>query len=203
MRIVVLAGLLAMVGCADLADDPAPTESAVATEPSATEAAQSVETEAPPTRLQLTLTPDGLMRAPQGGEPPRLLAFGTSRATVESLAERAIGAATERSRNEECGAGAMEFTEFGALTLNFQDGEFVGWFADEGTQVPITGGFVSGITRVDLESGGSVTMIPETTLEGEFEYVSRSGEAFGGFLDGTGADSRVVAFYAGTNCFFR
>ena len=35
----------------------------------------------------------------------------------------------------ECGAGAMEFTRYGPLTLNFQDGKLVGWFARKGAQV--------------------------------------------------------------------
>ena len=37
----------------------------------------------------------------------------------------------ERSRNDECGAGAVSFADFGPLQIAYQDGHF-GWFLREG-----------------------------------------------------------------------
>ncbi len=202
MRAVLLAALFALNGCADSADAIA-AEGEQAAQLPASDAATS-SGEAPPFEVpRLTLTHDGLMLTPERGNPPRSFAFGTPRAEVETLAERHVGAVTDRSRNEECGAGPIDFTEYGPLILNFQDDRFVGWFAGDGTRVATADGVVPGATRAQLESTLTVAMIPDTTLEGEFEYAGRGGEAIGGFLDGSGQDARVTALYAGINCFFR
>lgn len=150
----------------------------------------------------LALTADGMVQSSEG-ETPASFAFGTPRATIEGIVERIAGAATDRSHNDECGAGPMDFTDYGALTLNFQDDSFVGWFADSGTRVPTVDGVLPGITRAELENGRSVTLIADSTLVGEFEYALPDGSPIGGFFDGSAPESRVTALYAGTNCFFR
>lgn len=203
MRVVLLAGLFALSGCANPVDDAAAAHGDPAA-PSPAGAAEVSPGDAIPMGVpQLTLVHDGLMLVPGQGDPPRSFAFGTPRAAVEDLAGRLVGAVTNRSRNDECGAGPIDFTEYGSLTLNFQDDRFVGWFAGEGTRVPTADGVVPGVTRAHLESTLTVAMILDTTLEGEFEYAGRGGAAIGGFLDGDGQDARVTALYAGTNCFFR
>src|SRR3546814_13123937 len=57
-----------------------------------------------------------------------LLAFGAPRAQTETALANVAGQEDDRSTNAECGAGAMEFTRYDAITLNFQDGKFAGWF---------------------------------------------------------------------------
>src|SRR3990167_451911 len=50
-----------------------------------------------------------------------LLAFGVPRAQAETALANVAGTEDDRSTNDECGAGPMQFTRYDAMTLNFQD----------------------------------------------------------------------------------
>jgi hypothetical protein len=129
--------------------------------------------------------------------------FGAPRAEVDAMAERLLGKPDELSENAECGAGPMQFSRYGPLTLNFQDGKLVGWVAREGDQVVTTDGIRPGTLMRDLQVARSARMIEGSTLEGEFDYLAADGHTIGGFARGKGRDARIESLYAGVNCFFR
>ena len=128
--------------------------------------------------------------------------FGADRVTVDKLVSAALGKPVARSENSECGAGPMAFSRIGALTLNYQGGKFVGWFAHEGKGLVTSDGIQPGITIADLKRERSVRLL-DTTLDGEFEYAAPDGSNISGFAKGTGDSAKVTGLYAGTQCFFR
>ena len=129
--------------------------------------------------------------------------LGASRTDVDAAAERTFGSPDERTELAECGAGPMEFSRYGPLTLNFQDGKLVGWFAREGTQVVTSDGIRPGARFRDLKVARSARMIAGSTLEGEFDYLAADGQPIRGFVKGEGRDAKIDSLYAGVNCFFR
>lgn len=129
--------------------------------------------------------------------------FGAPRAEVDAMAERMFGAPDEQTENSECGAGPMQFSRYGPLTMNFQDGKLVGWLAREGDQVVTSDGIRPGALMRDLKVARSARMIEGSTLEGEFDYLAADGHIIGGFAKGEGRDAKIASLYAGANCFFR
>jgi hypothetical protein len=129
--------------------------------------------------------------------------FGAPRAEVDAIAERMLGKPDELIENAECGAGTMQFSRYGPLTLNFQDDRLVGWVAREGDQVVTTDGIRPGTLMRDLKVARSARMIEGSTLDGEFDYLAADGHTIGGFAKGEGRDAKIDSLYAGVNCFFR
>jgi hypothetical protein len=72
----------------------------------------------------------------------------------------------------------------------------------EGAAATTSEGIVPGITRARLDAEPGVRLIEGSTLEGEFEYRTRTGRV-GGVLRGSGEGAVVELLFAGTNCFFR
>jgi len=127
------------------------------------------------------------------------LSFGASRPLVmEAMADAGLGD-PQLSNNAECGAGPMEFAAFGGLTLNFQDGQLVGWMARDGAGVT-TDGIRPGASFADLARERSAAMVEDSTLGGEFSYRAADGSDIYGFVDEAGD---IDSLYAGTTCFFR
>ncbi|HMO76816.1 MAG TPA: hypothetical protein PKD48_15875, partial [Sphingopyxis sp.] len=99
-----------------------------------------------------------------------LLAFGVPRAQAEEALARVAGQADDRSTNDECGAGPMAFTRFDAMTLNFQDGKFAGWFlgdepgADGWSTIS---GIAIGTTRAKAGESVSLVAVEDSTLGDE------------------------------------
>ncbi len=129
-------------------------------------------------------------------------AFGTDRATVDARIAAALGQPVERSDLGECGAGAMDFSKIGGLTLNYQEGKLLGWFAREGSGLVTSDGIRPGITIADLKRERSVKLL-DTTLDGEFEYYAPDGSTMSGFAEGKGDQATITGLYAGTQCFIR
>lgn len=123
--------------------------------------------------------------------------FSAGRSEVERSLTAALGEPEGRQQNDECGAGAMEFTAFpGGLTVNFQNDFLVGWYVDEAsTNIVLEGGGGVATPRTEIAETPGFTMIADSTLGEEFAL----GDSIGGFLDENG----VSGLYAGTNCFFR
>lgn len=94
--------------------------------------------------------------------------------------------------NTECGAGPVTAASWeDGLTLNFQDGRFVGWVnTDPG--LTATGGLRPGQPRLEMPQAS----FSVTSLGTEF---SRS-EVYGLLTE---ADEAVRVVWAGTTCFFR
>lgn len=201
MRITLLAAALALAGCSDREPEPQGAEAATATAPAAPTAIPEQWKDEP---AALALMADGLSLLPVGVFQPKVIAFGATRAEVETAAASAFpGVTPERSTNDECGAGPMQFTRFGTLTLNFQDGKFAGWFADSPANIATIDGIQPGVTREELERERPVELVENTTLEGEFSYTLPNDTEIAGFLEGTGGSAVVKSLNAGTDCFFR
>ena len=134
-----------------------------------------------------------------------LLAFGVPREQAEQALANVAGKADDRSDNNECGAGPMAFTRFDAMTLNFQDGKFVGWFLgnEKGAKDYSTpSGIGIGTTRAKAKQSVTITDIEDSTLGEEFS-IGTGDNAVGGMFAEPGDAAKVDALFAGTNCFFR
>lgn len=173
-------------------------------EPSEEVATTDLEgTEAPTTNPAVENFADALVVVDANGLGARgqdMLRFGATRADVDAAMKKAFDIAPETSRNEECGAGPMDFSQYGPLQIAFMDGEFRGWFLREGRGVVTSDGVQPGTTTMQaLKLEKQVRKI-DTTLEGEFEYTAADYGTITGFADGEGS---ITALQAGISCFFR
>lgn len=208
MRIAAVALLILLGACGDTGEttgvDEAGDVSSAATSTSPAAGASATPANPRGEPAALALMADGLSLLPVGVFQPQVIGFGSPRATVEKAAASAFpGVMPQRSRNDECGAGAMDFTAYETLTLNFQNGLLVGWFAKAPANIATIDGIRPGITRAELESERQLEMVTGSTLDGEFRYFLPNQTEIGGFLDGAGGGAVVTALHSGTNCFFR
>jgi len=153
----------------------------------------------------ISLDGEGLRFIDKNNGKTSLLAFGVPRAQAEEALARVAGTLDDRSTNEECGAGTMEFTRYDAMTLNFQDGKFVGWFLgnEPGADLYSTmSGIAIGTTRAKAAESVKLVAIEDSTL-GE-EFTLGAGEnSVGGMFAAPGDAAKIDALFAGMNCFFR
>tara|TARA_R110002124_G_scaffold190507_2_gene357827 strand:+ start:2255 stop:2872 length:618 start_codon:yes stop_codon:yes gene_type:complete len=194
-----LAAALGLVACSPAGDSPAP---APADAPAAVPA--TAPAAAPATGLDAVLLEgDGLMPANPGGHGTgRKLSFGEPQATVISVMTGLHGGtAPTLGHNGECGAGAMDFADWGDdLTLAFQDGKLAGWWA--GDQAP------AGFSTIrDIHVGSTLAQVraawPDVAVTNDSigpEFASRD---IYGTLSGTTASATVTALWAGVSCIFR
>lgn len=134
-----------------------------------------------------------------------LLAFGVPRAQAEAALANVAGKEDDRSTNEECGAGPMEFTRYDAMTLNFQDGKFAGWFLgnEPGASFYSTpSGIAVGTTRAKAQESVAIVDLEDSTLGEEFS-IGTGDHVIGGMFAAPGDSAKIDALFAGTNCFFR
>jgi hypothetical protein len=134
-----------------------------------------------------------------------LLAFGVPRAQAETALANVAGKEDDRSTNEECGAGPMEFTRYDAMTLNFQDGKFAGWFLgnEPGANLYSTmSGIAIGTPRAKAKESVSIVDLEDSTLGEEFS-IGTGENVIGGMFAAPGDTAKIDALFAGTNCFFR
>ena len=99
----------------------------------------------------------------------------------------------------------MEFTRFDAMTLNFQDGKFAGWFLGNepgADQYSTPSGIAIGTTRVKAAESVTLVMAEDSTLGEEFSLGSGD-NVVGGMFAAPGDTAKIDALFAGTNCFFR
>ena len=132
------------------------------------------------------------------GEEP--LRFGAPRDEVDKAIEAAFGAAPGTSSNEECGAGPMEFSQFGPLQIAYMDGSFAGWFVRAGEGVVTADGIAPGVTTLDALQDERQVQQLDTTLEGEFQDTTGDYGTITGFA---APDGSIDALQAGISCFFR
>jgi hypothetical protein len=195
MRLVAAVMLVLIGGCSGAADrQPDDGDSAVP---------PAGMLPAPHDHGNFQLTAQGLKVLDEEGG-PRSVRFGTTRADAEQAAINLFGeAAAERSIISGCGAGPMEFTTWGPLTLNFQEERFVGWTIEHPGDVPTVDGAWTGLSRTELERARDVRLFEGSTLGDEFSYQAPGGGTIGGIFEGEGGDAIVALLYAGTTCFFR
>ncbi|SFP13756.1 hypothetical protein [Qipengyuania nanhaisediminis] len=183
IRAVSLAALPIAIGLAACSDEPAP-------EPAPTQVVDRFE------EARIIVNANGLAAASDKGA--MVMRFGSPRAEVDAMAESAWGEAGEQSRQEECGAGAMDFTSYGPLQIAYQDDRFAGWFVRGGDGVVTSDGIRTGATLEALKSERQVREI-DSTLPGEFEYTTGDFGTIRGFAE----DGTITALQAGLSCFFR
>jgi len=157
---------------------------------------------APQSGLELRLAGSGLTAGQPGLHPSSVHAFGMSRAAIVAAVAAIRGPATGEGANEECGAGPMQFTNFGRLVLNFQEDRWVGWhLGGPPATPPLKTDWDLGIgsPRADLDDGDRAqAQVSQTSLGTEFSV----GDIHG-LLSGNGANATVTDLWAGTGCAFR
>lgn len=123
--------------------------------------------------------------------------FAAGRNEVETALAKSLGDATEAGSMEECGAGPMEFIRFkDGLTVNFQDGNLVGWYLNETAEnLSVDADVAMGMAAEDVAKIPGYNAIEDSTLGEEFII---SGQV-AGFVE----DDKVSMLYAGVQCFFR
>lgn len=153
----------------------------------------------------VSLDGEGLRFVDKSSGKASLLAFGSPRAQAEEALARVAGKADDRSTNDECGAGPLDFTRFDAMTLNFQGDKFVGWFLgnEPGASAYSTmSGIGVGTTRAKAKQSVSIVDVEDSTLGEEFS-IGGGENAVGGMFAEPGESAKIDALFAGTNCFFR
>ena len=150
----------------------------------------------------LRLSPDGLAAGMPGLHTNQSFRFGMPKAEIVAAVAAMRGWETQSEANGECGAGPMEFTRFGKLTLNFQNGRFVGWSLEgpRGSE-PIEEEYGLGIgtPRAEVAAIDSDEVRFETTARG----VEFDAGGIHGLLSSNAPDATVTALWAGTNCQYR
>jgi hypothetical protein len=131
------------------------------------------------------------------------IAFDTAASDAIASLAPVLGGPGEIVRNDECGAGPMEMTDFDeGLVVSFQDGKFVGWFLDgerDSLAIATEKGVTIGSPGSALVSGHGAQPVEDSTLGAE--YYSNTG--IGALLTEGLGTPLVEALFAGTNCFFR
>ena len=168
-------------------------------------AARAVARKAEAAEAALTLDAKGLRLVDTATGSTSLLAFGTPRATAEAAVGKIAGVIDDSSSNDECGAGPMQFARYDGLTLNYQDGKFVGWnlMNEAGAPVYTTmSGIGIGTTRAKASESVTIMSVEGSTLGEEFS-IGTGDAVIGGLFAKAGATAPIDSLYAGTNCFFR
>ena len=153
----------------------------------------------------VSLDGEGLRFVDKTSGKASLLAFGVPRAQAETALSNVAGKEDDRSTNAECGAGAMEFTRYDAMTLNFQDGKFAGWFLGNepgADQYSTMSGIAVGTSRAEAAASVRLVAIEDSTLGEEFS-LGEGERAVGGMFAAPGDSAKIDALFAGVNCFFR
>jgi len=197
--------LLAAAGCSEVPSSASRSEPAAPKSgaPSAQRDSGSPLT-APTDQIAVAVDNEGLRLIDGQSGSARPLPFGSTEADILATLERVLGKA-ERSRNEECGAGPIDFATFGGLSLHFQQGQFVGWALSTApdSNIGTMNGIAIGTTRRLLEEAyPKFAIVPESTLGAEFT-TGEAGTGISGLLDGNSPTAKVTNLWAGTDCAFR
>ena len=207
LRIVLCnaASLLLLAGCerqsTDTFENDQPLDAPSTGSPEDASPADTASRAVMPT---VTLLGNGLQvtQAVEGRGTATVLNFGEPRERTLAAMTALLGE-PETSSNEECGAGPLEFADFGALTLNFQDGGFVGYSVDDSsTGVELRGpaGLAIGAPRDVVARLDGFQTYEESTLGDEFNVGSGEGNVVVGLFD---EDGRVTDLWSGAVCTFR
>ena len=205
IRRVAISALLTLAACG-APDQPAnqgvpeakPAEAMVPAVPSPTPSA--APTAEPESEARVKLAPDELTVVLKSGA-ARHVTFGTSQDSTLQILGAALGNPMEQARNDECGAGPLDYAAFrGGLSLYFREGKFAGWDLDgreKGGVFTVANGLGIGATRRQLEAAGDVT-VRESTIGHEFALGDLSG-----LIDSAAATGKVTNLWAGTTCVSR
>lgn len=139
---------------------------------------------------------EGLQLAAAADQPARTIAFEAPMSETVAALTWALGAAPERSSNEECGSGVMEMAEWGGrLTAFFQEGRLVGWESDGALRT--AEGIRVGSTRRELDA------LPGLTAEQSTLGIEFTAGGLSGLLQSNAPEAKVTDLWAGDTCAFR
>lgn len=151
--------------------------------------------------VRFALAGDGVMLVNASSGSARTIPFGTADSSAVEAVAAALGEPEERTFNEDCGMGRMEFVIFDddGLLLAVQGGNFVGWAVrpPEGALLRTMSGIGVGSTREELEDAYDAKVAP-STLGVEF-----MAGGLQGVLESAKRDAKIVAFWAGASCVAR
>lgn len=201
MRHFTSLALLALLAACKPAADSAPADK----EPAAPPVPEAKADGPAAATTAVSLDGEGLRFVDKATGKTSLLAFGIPRAEAEQALARVMGKEDDRRTDDQCGAGPMEFTRYDAMTLNFQDGKFAGWFLgnEPGAENYSTmSGIAVGTPRAKAAASVKLVAIEDSTLGEEFS-LGEGEKAVGGMFAAPGDDARIDALFAGMNCFFR
>ncbi len=135
----------------------------------------------------------GIVIPAQAGFEELAVPFGSARAPTEATLGNVLGSAVDESdAPNDCG---LTYTAYEGLSLNFRDGQFVGYWA-EPPYVPET-------TRAAMLADANINMVDDSTVGEEFVMGAAEVPDIGGLFDGEGDDASVEALWAGENCIAR
>lgn len=197
VQALIAACVLAAAGCADVeqADQPAREQSAS----SAARALEQADAEEKSSESRLLLDGDGLVLMDMSGS-ARKIAFGSPASAVVAAASEIYGWPLSVETLDECGAGPMQISRFGGLTIAAQDRKFVGWSLDDSDKAPFAttaSGIGIGSSQRDLKRAEPVEVF-ESSLGQEF-----TANGLTGLLDGKDGAAKVTHLWAGANCIMR
>ena len=140
-----------------------------------------------PDQSPMGLVPDSGGLQPAGSD--LRIDFSRAEAGAIDTVSRLLGARPARIVDQaDCGAGPLRAVRWPTgLTLNFQDGDFVGWVVDA-PGARVAGGYRVGMAAPDLA-------LQQTSLGREFE----DGGIYG-LIEGAGT---ITTLWSGTTCFYR
>ena len=122
--------------------------------------------------------------------------FGVDRASAIRMMADVLGPPDSVGTNQECPIGAMQFASWSkGLSVNFQEGKFVGW--DGAVDLKTARGIGFGSSRAALDKAYDPT-IEETSLGTEFDA-----DGVTGVLESAAPDAAVSALWAGMTCVAR
>jgi hypothetical protein len=186
-----------LVGCQT--ERPA-ADGGVAGADSLSEASNALTDSAPPSaRVGLALSGDGLMLVNSESGSTRAISFGTPASAAIDMLSAVAGAVVERGRNEECGAGPVEYVSFSnGLQIVLQKDQFLGWTVRARDDTLRTMSNVGlGSTRAELESVYAAEIAP-STLGMEF-----MAGGLQGILESGVASAKITDLWAGVACVAR
>lgn len=202
-KFIILAMIGLLAGCKPTAEKAKPGDDSI---PPAAPTVPEAKVDGPAAATTaVSLDGEGLRFVDKASGKTSLLAFGVPRAQAETALANVAGKEDDRSTNAECGAGPMEFTRYDAMTINFQDGKFVGWFLgnEPGAATYSTvSGIGVGTTRAKASESVSIVDMEDSTLGEEFS-IGTGDKVIGGMFAAPGDAAKIDALFAGTNCFFR
>jgi hypothetical protein len=149
----------------------------------------------------LRLSSGGLAAGMPHSHTTRDFPFGMSKAEIIAVVAQTRNWETKSETSGQCGAIPMEFVHFGTLTLNIQNGLFVGWSLDGPRSAePIEEEYELGIgtPRVEVDPVHGESIIRTTTLGEEFDS-----DGIHGLLSSNAPDAVVTHLWAGTDCHAR
>lgn len=199
---LVLALAVFLAACSEEQDNAGPTTQAL---PADRPASNRPESPAP-AEIAIALDGEGLRFVNAETGSTSLLAFGAERARAEDAIAAQLGEADERSSNQECGAGPMDFTHYGDLSAHFQDDRFVGWSLRDGDkQAALTtmSGIGIGTTRSEMAKSVVFDIDEDSSIGTEFYTGGNDPGGFSGLFESEAPDARITDLWAGTSCIFR